>query len=271
MAKLTRVLQKVFGSSAGANQRAQFGSLAAAAPAFTTDPLVIQSLSNYLDGWFAAVVGGNSPAIEDMNSLCFLYAYQLAYLMQAGTAEWDATTTYYKGSLANNGNGLTYASLTDANLGNALTDATNWKLFNGPGVAQVVVGAGAYCTHATLAAAVADAAVGTNVRVLLTDSQNIGATVTLSKAGWQIEALPGVTYTKTGGVTGISCAANGIEIKGLRMAAWSTSGDKAISGTAAWTYGRVLFCNFNNCDTEIDDSSTVAGKKPITLGNFTEV
>ncbi len=271
MTKLARTTQKIFGSSAGVDQISEFGSLAAGVPAFTTSPATIQALGNYLTGWFGAVLGGNSPAIEDMNAIHFLFAYQLAYIMQSGTPEWDTATTYYKGSLASNvGGGLVYMSLTDTNVGNAQTDATKWKLMNGP-APEVIVGAGIFCTHATLAAAVADSAVGTNVRVLLTDSQNITSTVHLTKAGWRIEGLPGVTYTKSGTITGISCEAANIEIRNMRFAAWSSGGDKAISGTSAWQYGRVLFCNFNNCDTEVDTASTTPGKMPTTLGNITEV
>ncbi len=148
---------------------------------------------------------------------------------------------------------------------------SQWVNFLGPNAPTVVVGSAAYCTHATLAAAVADAGVGANIRVLLTESQSISSIIHLTKAGWQIQALPGITYTKSGVASCISCEAANIVIQGLRFAAWSTGGDKAITGTAAWTYGRVLFCNFNACDTEIDDASTIAGKKPITLGNISEV
>lgn len=148
---------------------------------------------------------------------------------------------------------------------------SQWVNFAGPGAPTVIVGAADYCTHATLAAAVADAGVGTNVRVLLAESQNISSTIHLTKAGWAIECLPGVTYTKSGVATCISVEAEGVTIKGLRFAAWSTGGDKAVTGTSAWAYGRVLFCNFSACDTEIDDSSATAGKKPVALGNVTEI
>ncbi len=148
---------------------------------------------------------------------------------------------------------------------------SQWVDRLGPDAPTVVVGSGANCTHATLAAAVADAGVGTNINVVLTESYSVASTITLTKAGWHIKALPGVTYTKSGTVTGISCQANDIVIEGLRFASWSSGGDKAVSGTSAWTYGRVLFCNFSNCDTEVDDSSAPAGKKPVTLGNLTEI
>lgn len=128
MAKIARKTALIFGSTAGVNQIAEFGSLAASVPAFTTDPAVIQSLSNYLGGWFQAVIGANSPAIEDMNALCFLYAYQIAYIMQAGVAEYDAGTTYYTGSIVNSG-GTLFVSQADNNTGNALTDSTKWLPF----------------------------------------------------------------------------------------------------------------------------------------------
>lgn len=126
MAKITRKAAKIFGENAGALEIGQFGSLAAGSIAYSTDPDTIQDLQEYLDGWFAAIVGSNSPAIEDMNALCYLYAYQVAYLMQTGVAEYNTDTTYYIGSLVNDGTGILYVSLTDDNVGNALTDTTEW-------------------------------------------------------------------------------------------------------------------------------------------------
>lgn len=130
MAKLTRVLQKIFASTATAGEIGKIGSLAAGTPITTTDPLVMQALSNYLDGWFACILGVNSPAIEDMNALFFLITRQIAYLMQEGVPEWDATTTYFIGSLVNSG-GTLFVSLTDNNIGNALTSTANWSTQSG--------------------------------------------------------------------------------------------------------------------------------------------
>jgi hypothetical protein len=48
--------------------------------------------------------------------------------MEQGIPEWDASTTYYIGSLAKDSSGNIYVSLTDNNLNNALSSATNWKL-----------------------------------------------------------------------------------------------------------------------------------------------
>lgn len=131
MAKLDRIVQLLFASNAGVDEIGKFGSLAAGLPATTTDPAEVESLSNFLDGWFGAVVGENSPAIEDMNALFFLLFYQLAYLFQAGVSEWDTDTIYYIGSLVNDGTGRLYVSLTNDNTGNALTDTANWALQEG--------------------------------------------------------------------------------------------------------------------------------------------
>lgn len=141
MAKIARKFMKIFGSNAGAQQRGVFGSLAAGLPAYSTDPETIQSLSNYEDGWFGAVLGNNSPAIQDMNALQFLFAYQLAYGFQAGIAEWDDATTYYIGSLVNVA-GVVYVSIADDNLNNAVTDITKWQRqsIEAPGVMKDYLG-----------------------------------------------------------------------------------------------------------------------------------
>lgn len=135
MPKLTKVAQQVFGSTAGIDQLGIFGSLAAGSPTFTTSPTEIQSLTNFLDGWFSAIVGENSPAIQDMNSLFFLAFYQLSYLIQQGIAEWDAETTYYQGSFASDpaGTGNLYVSLADNNVNKPLTNTAFWKPFQNSG------------------------------------------------------------------------------------------------------------------------------------------
>lgn len=130
MSKLTRFTQKLFGSSAGNNQIAKFGSLAAGSPTSysgaTVTPDNIQALDNFLQGWYGAAIGVNSPAIEDMNALFYLYGYQLSYLMQEGIPEYDAGTTYFTGGLVNDGTGIIYKSLQDNNLNNPLTSGSWW-------------------------------------------------------------------------------------------------------------------------------------------------
>lgn len=135
MSKITRVFQNIFAVNAGITEIAQFGSLAAGVPNLTSNPAVVQALAEFTDGWFSAILGSNSPAMEDMNCLFYLAFRQLAYIFQAGISEWDSTTVYYIGSLVNSG-GVIYSSLTDTNTGNALTDTTKWKI-SGKGVRTV--------------------------------------------------------------------------------------------------------------------------------------
>jgi hypothetical protein len=133
LSKIARKTALLFGSTSGANQIAQYGSLANTTPNFSTDPAVIQALSQWLQGWFSAVVGSNSPAIEDMNAFCYVMAYQISYLMQEGVAEWDSGTTYYAGSIAQI-DGAQYISVTNANIGNNPVGDTTGSWQSGSGI-----------------------------------------------------------------------------------------------------------------------------------------
>lgn len=126
---LARVFQKIFGLSAPLGEIAKFGSLNAGTPEFTNDASLVQSYANWIGGWKAAVMGGNSPALEDMNAFCFLNSYQLAYLFEKGIPEWDIETTYEINSLVVV-SGVTYQSKTAANVGNAVTASANWRRYS---------------------------------------------------------------------------------------------------------------------------------------------
>jgi hypothetical protein len=125
MAALTRVIQKIFASSAGTDQRAKIGSKFAGTPAFTTDPTEMQSFSNYLEGWFSVAIGGAAPTIEDMNALCYLLTYQLAYILQNGVPEWLSTETYYTGDIVFY-NGYLFVCSQDTNLNHNPSTANTW-------------------------------------------------------------------------------------------------------------------------------------------------
>lgn len=139
MAKIQRILHKIFGASGSSDNFAKFGSLVAAAPVKTKDILTIQSLPAWDDGWQEAVYGGNKDIlIQDLNAWCFEHSRQVGYLFQAGIAEYDATTTYYQGSLvqATDGSGNVYVSLQDNNIGNtppSMTDNAFWAWWNPSG------------------------------------------------------------------------------------------------------------------------------------------
>jgi hypothetical protein len=151
------------------------------------------------------------------------------------------------------------------------TNVTELDIFDARGVssgstgapysADVLVGAESYCTHASLAAAVADAAVGANQRVIIVDSAALASTVTLSKAGWRISAAPGVTLSNGGAATGLNIAASGIEINRVRFSGFTT-GIVAASGAS---YARVIACNFATTTTAVDYSAAPSGSKSTVL------
>lgn len=131
MAKLSRILQKVFGSSGGGSEFGEIGSLAAGAPVYSKDLDTIQSLTQYLEGLFAITASGaEPPRIQDINSLYLLITSQLKYLFQAGVPEWIATEDYYIGSICQVA-GVLYTSKTGTsgspNTGHAVSDTNNWK------------------------------------------------------------------------------------------------------------------------------------------------
>lgn len=119
MAKLQRKSAKLFASeaTAAAGGLAQFGSLAAGTPNYSTDPDVIQALDAYKEGWSSAVLGTKSPALEDRNALDYLLSYQQAYIMQHGIPEWLDIETYYENSYVVDSNGELRVSVIDNNTG----------------------------------------------------------------------------------------------------------------------------------------------------------
>jgi hypothetical protein len=132
MSKITRKFQRIFTGDVPANNTiAQFGSLKAGTPTYSDDPAVIQNLAAWGAGWSGATVTNSAPALQDMNALFYVLSRQLAYLMQEGVAEWDATTIYFTGSLAYDGAHNIYQCLDDNVVGTALSDTTKWMVFYG--------------------------------------------------------------------------------------------------------------------------------------------
>lgn len=129
MARLTRKNIKVFAGSS--NNNGIFGSLQANNPVLTNDVEQIQSLTAWEEGWESATETSEElPPIEEMNSISYVTTYEQAYIMQEGMPEWSANVTFYKGSLTKEvtSSGFRiYCSLTDNNLGNLLSDTSNWK------------------------------------------------------------------------------------------------------------------------------------------------
>jgi hypothetical protein len=131
MAKITRKFQRVFCGDVPANNVvAQFGSLKASLPQYSSDPDVIQQLAAWGAGWTGATVANSAPPLQDMNALFYVLSRQMGYLMQTGIAEYNSSTIYYIGSLAYDGVNNIYKCLDDDVTNIPFSDTTKWVLFH---------------------------------------------------------------------------------------------------------------------------------------------
>lgn len=129
MSKILRKTAQIFASTSGLDQVANFGTFAQGSPTFSTDPAAIQT-AQFLNGWFSAVLGNNSPTMEDMNAVLYVLAYQAAYCLQEGVPEWDSATTYYIGSFVQVSS-VVYVSTVDTNLNNTPPNNSYWQIVGG--------------------------------------------------------------------------------------------------------------------------------------------
>lgn len=127
MSTLTRQPQKVFASSANADQLAVFGSMKTS-PQYSSSLDTLQS-ANYLQGWNSAIKADKAPYLEEMNAVQYGLSYQIAYLLQEGIPAYDGTTEYSNTSIVkviNNNELELYHSLQNGNIGNALSNTSYW-------------------------------------------------------------------------------------------------------------------------------------------------
>ncbi|MCK5615185.1 hypothetical protein KAR91_75680 [Candidatus Pacearchaeota archaeon] len=148
---------QAFGSAATGTERTVFGDVA------QSDTLDANINTDFLAGWENGLDVNDFPPQQYFNAVGFTATQLAAYLHQMGIAEYDAVQEYHIGSLANV-TGNVYKSLTNDNIGNAVTDTTNWQLIAGF-VSKVSI-TGAY--GGSLTAAIAD--IGANETTLLIDS-----------------------------------------------------------------------------------------------------
>lgn len=151
MAQLTRVIQRIFGSTGATTNFGQIGSEAAGTPQTTKDLTTIQALSQYGVGLTGISVNqGNTilPRLEDINSIYLLLSSQIAYHFQNGIPEWlnDVDQRYYANVsfVTRNGN-LYQAILGDdaANINAQRDPATEtdwWRLLRTPEERGILVG-----------------------------------------------------------------------------------------------------------------------------------
>lgn len=130
MTTLSRKTQKIFAGSADADQIAVFGSMKTGTPDYDTDVEQLQSTA-YTEGWSEAILSDKAPYLEEMNGVQYGFSYQIAYVLQEGIPEYDANTNYSDTSIVksvdSSNNIILFHSLSDNNLGNALTDTTKWQ------------------------------------------------------------------------------------------------------------------------------------------------
>lgn len=130
MVNLVRKHQKVFAGNAINN--GQFGSLQATTKVLSNDPDVIQALPAFDEGWNDATLSSEELVpLEEMQSLHNLTTRQISYGLQKGIPEHSVELDYYIGDITREvGGSKIYESITDNNIGNALTDAVNWKIWD---------------------------------------------------------------------------------------------------------------------------------------------
>jgi hypothetical protein len=126
MARLPRVTQKIFAGSASNN--GVFGSAQAGTKVLSNVLATLMGLSAWDNGWVDAIMGSSKfPPLEEFQALTYIQTTQLAYLLQQGIAEYDSGTTYWaKNIVCKAGTYELYGSVTNSNVGNALSDPTNW-------------------------------------------------------------------------------------------------------------------------------------------------
>lgn len=126
MSRIARATQKIFASSASNN--GVFGSAQDGTKVLSNDLATLQSKAAWLTGWLDAVLGASKfPPLEEFQSVEYVHSTQIAYLLQQGIPEYDADTTYYTNNIViDSGTYNIYGSVTNGNIGNALSDTGNW-------------------------------------------------------------------------------------------------------------------------------------------------
>ena len=150
---------------------------------------------------------------------------------------------------------------TAENFNAAFADYDSFALTYG-----AIVGSADGCTHATLAAAIADVAVTAGMRILITENYTVNtSSISISKANMKINFLPGVTYTSGSSATGITCNAAGIRINGGRFSGFGTA---AIDIASTFNYCFITECRFASCTVEVLESDATPNN--VIMGNITE-
>jgi len=129
MSKLSRKDIKIFGNTAPVADLRQFGSTREGSPITSTDPDVLQALTNYEDAWKKGIIASlNIPPLEEFNTLQYLLSRELAYIQQVGIPEFSLTTTYFanKSIVRTPEDSTLFKSAVDDNLGNDIVGVADY-------------------------------------------------------------------------------------------------------------------------------------------------
>jgi hypothetical protein len=120
--------------------------------------------------------------------------------------------------------------------------------------ADHVVGNQKWCTHATLAEALADAVAGDYLRV--TESETVNTTISSALDDITIEFDPGVIFSKGSATTGFAFSGDGVKFINGKVSEFSTASDIAIDLTG--DFCSIQHTRFVNNDTDIDDTNATS-------------
>lgn len=130
---------------------------------------------------------------------------------------------------------------------------------------QAIVSSVAGGTHATLAAALADATVFAGATILIKDNFTVNTAIAVTKANIKLEFAPGVTYTSGSSSTCFHVQAAGFRCQGGRFQGFSTTAFLFDSGS---DYGFVALNRFKTCTDQVTDNTSTGNIQ--SLGNTTE-
>ena len=122
MGKIARFVGNLvaFASNSTGTERTVFGDVA------QSDVLTANINADFKAGWEDGLDLNGFPSQQFFNAIGFTATQLSAYLHQMGIAEYDSAKEYHIGSFCNS-SGVLYSSLTNNNVGNAVTDTVNWK------------------------------------------------------------------------------------------------------------------------------------------------
>lgn len=225
MAEIPRKAQKLFGSGLSVpGNVGVWGSTKAGTPVYSGDLATIQS-SAWLQGFNGEIVGNRSPVMEEMNGAFFLFAQQLAYILQSGVPQWDNTTVYFTNNFVRVGIVL-YVSQTNNNTGNdPTTDTNNWQPYLAKATGPTVAAAWAVFDGINATAGNARIISSFNVSTI---TKNAAGSYTVNFAA----ALPSANYTLTGSCGSEDGGAYGVGDDGVVVGNVTGQGN-AIRSTSA--------------------------------------